>query len=73
MVEMSMMHGICLSGSLGIHLSFRRLVLFLDIHFLILVHSMLDLIMPPFSVICVILLTMLLIHVLIMHAMINLT
>jgi len=32
-------------GLLGIHLSLRRLVVFLDIHSLILAHSILDLIL----------------------------
>ena len=73
MVKMLMMHGICLSRLLGIHLTLRRLLLFLNIHFLILAHSILDLIMPLFGVICVILLTMKLIYVLIMHVMCNLT
>ena len=36
MLKILMMHGICLSGLLGIHLNLRRLVVFLDIHFLIL-------------------------------------
>ena len=56
---MLMKHGTYLSGLLGIHLSLRRLVMFVDIHFLFLVYSMLDLIMPLFGVICVILMTML--------------
>ena len=73
MVEMFVMHGICLNGLLGIHLNLRRLLLFRNIHFLILAHSIVDLIMPLFGVICVILLTMLLVHVLIMHAMRSLT
>jgi len=73
MVKMLMKHGICLSGLLEIHLSLRKLILFLDIRFLILVHFMLDLIMPLFRVICIILLTMLLIPVLIMHVMRTLT
>ena len=73
MVEMLMMHDIFLNGLLRIRLSFRRLVLFLDIHFLIIVHFMLDCFMLLFGVICVILLTMKLICVLIMHAMHNLT
>ena len=71
MVKMLMMHSICLNGLLGIYLSLRRTVVFLDIHFLILAHSIVDLIILLFGVICVILLTMLLIRVLIMHAMCN--
>ena len=62
-----------MSGLLGIHLSLKRLVVLLGIYFLILAHSIIDLIMPLFGVIHVALLTMKLIHVLIMHAMINLT
>jgi len=58
MVKVLMMHGICLSGLLSIHLSLKRLVVFLDIDFLILVRFMLDLIMPLFGVICINLLTM---------------
>ena len=73
MVEMLMMHGICLSGLLGIHLNLRRLLLFLNIHFLILAHSVLDLIIPLLGVTCVVLLTMTLISALVMHAMLNLT
>jgi len=73
MVKILMMHDICLSGLLGSHLSLKRIVVFLDIHFLILVHSILDLIMLFFGIICVILLTIQLIHVLIMHTMISFT
>ena len=51
---------------------FEKASHFLDIHFLILVHSILDLIMPFFGVSCVILLTMKLICVLIMHVVLNL-
>ena len=47
--------------------------MFLDIHPLILVHSMLNVIMPLFGVICVIIMAMLLVRVLIMHAMRNLS
>ena len=46
MVKVLMRHGIYLSGLLGIYLSLERLVVFMDIHALILVDSMLDLIMP---------------------------
>jgi len=72
MVRMLIRHGICLSRLPRIHLSLRRLVVFLDINFLICVHSILDLIMPFFLVTCVIRLTILSIRVLIMHAMFNL-
>jgi len=47
-----------LSGLLKIHLNLRGLVVFLDIHFLILAHSILDLIVLLFGMIFVILLTM---------------
>jgi len=67
-VKTLMRHGICLSGLLGTHLSLKRLVVFVDILFPILVHLMLDLIMLLFGVTCVILLTIILHHVLIMHA-----
>ena len=60
-----MSQGIRLNGLLGIHFNSGRLVLFLDIRYLILVHSMLNLIVPLFAVIRVILLTMKLIYVLI--------
>ena len=70
---MSMMHGICLSGLLGIHLSLRRLGEFVDIQFMIRAHSIVDLIIALFGVTCVILLTMPLIRVLIRHAMRKLT
>jgi len=59
MVKALMRHDICLSGLLKIHLSLRRLVVFLDIHYLTLVHSVLDLIMLVFGVTCLILITML--------------
>jgi len=68
-----MRHGICLSGLLGIHLSLRKLVVFLDIHSLILVRFILDLIMLYFGVICVILLIVKLIRALIIHVILNLT
>ena len=73
MLKMLMMHVVCFSGLLVIHLSLRTLVVYLDIHFLILVHFMLDLIMHLFDVSCVNLLTMKLICALIMHAILNLT
>jgi len=63
---------LCFSGLLGILLSLRRLVVFLDILFLIHVYSMLDRIMLLCGVTCVILLIIILRHVLIMHAMLNL-
>ena len=72
-MKMLMMHGICLSELRGIHLNLRRLVMFLNIHVLMIVHSILDLIMLIFGVVCVIVLTMKLICVLIMHVMCNLT
>ena len=62
-----------MSELLGVHLGLRRLVMFLDIYSPILMHSMLDLVIPLCGVTCVILLTMLLDHALIMHAMLNLT
>jgi len=46
MIKILMMHVIFLSRLLGIHLSFRKPLLFLDIQFLILAHSIVDLIMP---------------------------
>jgi len=46
---------------------------FLDIHSLILVISILDLIMPMFGATCIILLTMILIRALITLAMLSLT
>jgi len=72
MVKMLIVHGICLSELLGIHLNLRRLLLYLNIHFLILAHSVLDLLVLLFGVAYVNLLTMKLIRVLIMHAMCNL-
>jgi len=48
-----MRHCIFLSGLLGIYSSLRRLVVFLDILFLIPVHFMLDFIMPLVGVVCV--------------------
>jgi len=72
-VKMLIRHGIFLIGLLGIHLSLRRLVVIVDIHSLILVHFMLDLIMRLFGVTCVILLTIILIRVFTMHTMLSLT
>ena len=72
-VKTLMRHEICLSGLLTTHLSLKRLVVFVDILFAILVHFMLDLTMLLFGVICAILLTIILHHVLIMHVMLNLT
>ena len=54
-----------------IRLNLRRLVVFLDIHFMILVR--LDRIMLLFGVTYVILLPIMLVHVLIMHALLILT
>ena len=67
-----MRHGIFLGGLLGIDLNLRRLVVSLEIHALILVHFMVDLIMPLLCVTCVILMIIKLIHVLIMHDVLNL-
>jgi len=69
MVKMLMKHGVCLSGLLETRLSLKRLVVFMVIHFITHVQFMLGHIMLLFSVICVILLTIMLVHVLIMHAM----
>ena len=73
MVKMLMKLGLCLNGWLGIRLSLRRLVVFMDIHFITHVPFMLDRIMLLFGVTCVILLTITLHHVFIMHVMLNLT
>jgi len=70
MVKMSMKLGVCLSGLHGIRLSLRRLVVFMVIHFMIHVHSMLDRIMLIFGVPYAILLTIMLVHVHIMHTMV---
>jgi len=67
MVKVPMKLDLCLSGLLGIRLSLKRLVACMDIHFMIHVHSTLDLIMLLFGVTCVILLPIMLVHVLIMH------
>jgi len=67
MVKMLMKLGVCLSGLHRTRLSLKRLVAFLDIYFMNLVHSMLDHIMLLFGVIYVILLSIMLVHVLIMH------
>jgi len=72
MAKVLIRHVVCLSGLIGIHLSLRRLVVFLEILPLILVHSMLDLIMLLFDVTCVVLMTIILLHVLSMYAMLNL-
>ena len=63
---------VCLSELFEIHLSLRRLVVFLDVLFLILVHFMLGLIMLLFDVTCVVLLTIILLPVLSMHVILNL-
>ena len=73
MVKILRRHSIGLSGLLRIHLNLRKLIMFLYINSLILVHSMLDVIMLLFRVISINLLTMILIHVFIIHAMLNLT
>ena len=67
MVKMLMKHGVCLSGLLRTHLRLKRLDVFMDIHFMTNVHFMLDLIMLLFGVMCVISLTITLVHVPIMH------
>ena len=72
MVKMLMMHDICLNGLLGIHLNLKRLVVFLNNHFVILVHFMLDRIMLLFGITFVVLLTIILFYVLSMHAMLSL-
>ena len=69
MVKMSMKHGAFLSELLGTHLSLKRLVVFMAIHFMTYVHFMLDFILLLFGVICVIPLTITLVHAPIMHAM----
>ena len=58
MVRVLMKLGIYLRGLLMIHLSLRRLFMFVNIQFLILAHSIIDLIMLLFGVISVILLIM---------------
>jgi len=73
MVKTLMRQGIRLSGLLGTHLSLKRVVVFVDTLFPILVNFMLDLIILLFGVTCVILLTIILHYVLIMHVMLNLT
>ena len=67
MVKVPMKLDVCLSGLHGIHLSLRRLVVFLDIHFISHVHFILGHIMLLFGFICVILLSIMLVYVLIMH------
>jgi len=71
-VKMSIRLGICLNGLLGIHFNLKRLVVFIDIHFMILVPFMLHHIMLRFGVTCVILLRIMLVHVLIMHVILSL-
>jgi len=58
MVRALMKLGIYFRGLLMIHLSLRRLFMFVNIQFLILAHSIIDLIMLLFGVISVILLIM---------------
>jgi len=67
MVKALMRNGIYLSGLFEIHLSSRGQVVSVDIRSWILVHSMLDLIMPLSCVTCVILFTMILIHAIILY------
>ena len=62
---MLMMHGICFYGLLGILLSLKRLAVFIDIHFPIHVHFMLDHTMLRCGVICVVFLPIMLVHVII--------
>jgi len=69
MVKVLMKLGVCLSGLHGTSLSLKRLVAFVDIYFMIHVHSMLNRTMLLFGVTCVILLSIMLVHVLIMHIM----
>jgi len=64
-----MMRGLCLNGLHEIHLNLKKLVVFIDIHFPIHVHFMLDHIMLLCGVICVILLPIMLAHVLFMLVM----
>ena len=72
LVKVLMRHGVCLIGVLGIPLSLRRLVVFVDIILLILMHSILYLSMLIFGVTCEVLLTIILLHVLPMHTMLKL-
>ena len=67
MVKVLMKHGLCLSRLHGTRLSSRRLVVFLDIHFMTHVHSMLNRIMLLFGVTRVVRLPIMLVHVHIMH------
>ena len=68
MVKILVKLGFCLGGLHGTRLSLIRLVVFMDILFLILMLSMLNRTMLLFGVTCVILLSIMLVHVLIMHA-----
>jgi len=65
MVKVLVKLSVCLSGLLRTHLSLKRLVVFLNIHFMTHVCFMLDLIMFLFGVVCVTPLTITLAHVLI--------
>jgi len=60
-------YGISLSGLLGARLSLKRLVVFIDIHFMVIVHFMLNRFILLCGVTCVILLPIMLVHVLLMH------
>jgi len=73
MVKMLMKLRVYLSGLYGTFLSSRRLIVFRDILSLILVHFILDLIISLFGVTCIVLLTVMLIHVLIIRTMFNRT
>jgi len=64
--------GGCFSGLLRLRLNLRMVVVFLDILFLILMHSMLHLIISIFVVACVVLVTIILFHVLSMHVILHL-
>ena len=63
MVKVLVKLGVCFSGLLGIHFNLRRLVVFLDILSLILVHSILELIMLVFGVTFIVLLIIILLDV----------
>jgi len=64
--------GVCLSGLHGIRLNLKRLVIFRDIRFRLLMHFMLVHITLLCGVTCAVL-TIMLIHFLIMHAVLNVT
>jgi len=72
MVKVSMKRRIFLSGLHGTRLSLKRLVVFMDMYFMTHVHSMLVRTMLLFGVTYVILLSIMLVHVLIMHTVLTL-